>query len=91
MSTVTLTKWGNSIGIRIPSALIKEAHLAPGEELNIIANKKGGFTLVPIKKQQEGWLDMFNAVADSDSDTDIQDNTPLGNISNNFDEDEWTW
>lgn len=87
MSTVTLTKWGNSIGIRIPSVLIKQAHLAPGEELEIIANKQGGFTLVPIKNQQKGWLDMFNAIADSDA----NDNTPLSNISNDFDEDEWTW
>lgn len=35
MSTVTLTKWGNSIGIRIPAVIIKEAHLYPGEELEI--------------------------------------------------------
>ena len=35
MATVTLTKWGNSIGIRIPSIIVKEAHLVPGEELTL--------------------------------------------------------
>ena len=85
MSTVTLTKWGNSIGIRIPSAIIKEAHLYPGEELEIKANEKGVLTLTPVNNQQEGWLDKFNAAADS--------NAEEANlvITNDFDVDEWTW
>ncbi len=85
MSTVTLTKWGNSIGIRIPSAIIKEAHLAPGEELEIRADEKGVLTLIPIKNQQESWLEKFNAVADSDTEETHMD------VANNFDTDEWTW
>ena len=35
MSTVILTKWGNSISLRIPSNIIKEAHLVAGEKLDI--------------------------------------------------------
>lgn len=85
MSTVTLTKWGNSIGIRIPSVIIKEAHLHPGEELEIKVDEKGVLTLIPIKNQQEGWLDKFNAVADAGSDDSHLD------IGNDFDRDEWTW
>ncbi len=85
MSTVTLTKWGNSIGIRIPSVIIKEAHLHPGEELEIRVDEKGVLTLIPIKNQQEGWLEQFNAVVD-----DRSEETHL-NLSNDFDKDEWTW
>ncbi len=85
MSIVTLTKWGNSIGIRIPSTIIKEAHLYPGEELEIKADEKGGLTLIPIKNQQEGWLEKFNAIADSSSEKIHFD------IENDFDTDEWTW
>jgi antitoxin component of MazEF toxin-antitoxin module len=85
MSTVTLTKWGNSMGIRIPSNIIKEAHLYPGEELEIKADEKGVLTLIPIKNQQEGWLDKFNAIAD-DSGEDVH-----LDINNDFDMDEWTW
>ena len=82
MSTVTLTKWGNSIGIRIPSVIIKETHLHLGEELEIRVDEKGVLSLIPIKNQQEGWLEQFNAVGD--------DETHL-NLSNDFDMDEWTW
>ncbi|MFY7697258.1 MAG: AbrB/MazE/SpoVT family DNA-binding domain-containing protein [Legionella sp.] len=85
MSTVTLTKWGNSIGIRIPAIIIKEAHLHPGEQLEIRADEKGQLTLIPIKNQQERWLRQFNAVADHRN-----EETHL-NLSNDFDTDEWTW
>lgn len=85
MSTVTLTKWGNSIGIRIPSVIIKEAHLYPGEELEIKVDERGGVTLIPIKNQQEGWLEKFNAVADA------EDNEVHFDVVNDFDVDEWTW
>lgn len=83
MSTVTLTKWGNSIGIRIPSAIMKEAHLYPGEKLEIKADEKGVLTLIPVKNQQEEWLEKFNAVAN-------EEGIHL-DISNDFDKDEWTW
>ncbi|WP_419420484.1 AbrB/MazE/SpoVT family DNA-binding domain-containing protein [Legionella sp. D16C41] len=85
MSIVTLTKWGNSVGIRIPSTIIKEAHLSPGEELEIKVDEKGVLTLIPIKNQQEGWLEQFNAAADAS-----MGETPLY-IANDFDTDEWTW
>ena len=85
MSSVKLIKWGNSIGIRIPATIIKEAHLIPGDELTITANENGNVMLVPIKNQQEGWTDMFNAIADSKQDEMLMDS------SNEFDEEEWTW
>ena len=85
MFTVTLTKWGNSIGIRIPSVIIKEAHLHPGAELEIRVDEKGVLTLIPIKNQQDGWLEQFNAVVDAKT-----EETHL-NLSNDFDKDEWTW
>lgn len=85
MSTVTLTKWGNSIGIRIPSAIIKEAHLYAGEELEIKADDKGVLTLIPIHNQQEGWLEQFNAASNEGSE-DVH-----LNLNNDFDTDEWTW
>ncbi|MCE3044446.1 AbrB/MazE/SpoVT family DNA-binding domain-containing protein [Legionella sp. 16cNR16C] len=86
MPTVTLTKWGNSIGIRIPSAIIKEAHLHLGEELEIRADEKGVLTLIPIKNQQEGWLEQFNAAVD-----DSSEDTAHLNPGNEFDMEEWTW
>lgn len=85
MSTVILTKWGNSIGIRIPAAIIKEAHLASGEELNITVNKQGVVILMPVKNPQADWTEKFNAIADANHDETLID------LPNEFDEDEWTW
>lgn len=85
MATVTLIKWGNSVGIRIPAIIMKEAHLVLGEELEIRADEKGVMTLIPIKNQQEGWMEKFNAIADSNNED------PYLDISNDFDADEWTW
>jgi antitoxin component of MazEF toxin-antitoxin module len=85
MSIVTLSKWGNSVGIRIPANIMAQAALAPGDELSISSDSNGALALIPLKKQQTGWLEQFNAIADSDSlDVDID-------IANSFDEDEWTW
>lgn len=85
MQTVTLTKWGNSLGVRIPTAIIKEAHLTPGEELKISVDKKGRLALIPISDPQAGWTKAFNAVADSNNDN------LLITGGNDFDKDEWTW
>ncbi|MDP3705717.1 MAG: AbrB/MazE/SpoVT family DNA-binding domain-containing protein [Legionellaceae bacterium] len=84
MSTAKLIKWGNSIGIRIPAAIIKQAHLKSGEVLDISINKEGGLTLIPRKNAQENWTEQFNRIADSEQDELIE-------FNNDFDEDEWTW
>lgn len=85
MSTVSLRKWGNSVGVRIPSTLLKEAHLEPGEVVEITVNEEGAILLTPSKNKQEGWLEKFNAIADSAQEGELVD------ISNQFDEDDWTW
>lgn len=85
MSTVILTKWGNSIGVRIPSNILKEAHLSEGEKLDITINKKGGVVLMPVKNLQADWTEKFNAIADAEQDETLID------LVNAFDEDEWIW
>ena len=85
MSKVTLTKWGNSIGVRIPHSILKESHLKTGEELEIRVNKKGGLSLIPISNPQKGWTEAFNAIADAQNDDLLLD------ISNEFDQDDWKW
>lgn len=87
MSTVTLTKWGNSVGIRIPAVIMKEAHLVPGTELKIVTNKKGEITLIPLENLQENWMAAFNAIADAEKEQELL----MDDVSNDFDENEWTW
>ena len=36
-----VAKWGNSLAVRLPKALVDALHLAPGDELEVVsANKK---------------------------------------------------
>lgn len=35
MSTITLSKWGNALGVRIPQAFAKQLKLSPGDKVNI--------------------------------------------------------
>ena len=84
MPTTTVVKWGNSIGVRIPMALIREAHLTVGEVLKVSMNKQGGVVLTPIANTQTGWTEAFNRYADQQDDA-------LMDQSNAFDQDEWTW
>jgi len=86
MSTAKLVRWGNSIGIRIPAQDLQSIDAYVGEKFEIFTNEEGGFTMIPIKNPQEGWLEAFNAAADADHDQLL-----IQNIENDFDKDEWQW
>jgi len=38
---VLVSKWGNSLGVRLPKALVEELGLKEGDELDVIAARKG--------------------------------------------------
>ena len=44
---VRLTKWGVSIGLRIPKELVQQYHLRDSETMSIIAEKEG-LKLIPV-------------------------------------------
>lgn len=52
MTTVTLSKWGNSTGIRIPSQFMKHLNLAEGAELEAILTPENYILLRPITPQE---------------------------------------
>lgn len=82
-----LTKIGNSHGIRIPKAIIKQSHLENCEiEFEVTKN---GLLLKPIiKKNRDSWsedIDGFNK-------TSLQDEAILDDVLNlENDDEEWTW
>lgn len=86
MAKTSLIKWGNSVGIRIPANVFKAANAYIGEQFEITSNKKGGFTLTPVKKPQEGWTEAFNAIADAGHDELL-----INEIEGEFDQDDWRW
>ena len=85
MNKVTLRQWGNSAGITIPHHLLEETGSYVGENFTICVRKKGAFILSPIRDPQADWKEAFDKIADNENEQ------LLGNLSNAFDEDEWTW
>jgi antitoxin MazE len=49
--TTKLQKWGNSLGIRLPKILAKEAGLEEGTKVNLIL-EDGKVVLVPVKAKE---------------------------------------
>ncbi len=39
-NAMRVSKWGNSLAVRLPKALVDELQLAPGDELNVVAASK---------------------------------------------------
>jgi len=54
MQTV-VQKWGNSLGIRIPSMYVKEFNLKNGNSVEIIEDN-GNIVIVPPKKTLEEYI-----------------------------------
>ncbi|MEX2578119.1 MAG: AbrB/MazE/SpoVT family DNA-binding domain-containing protein [Verrucomicrobiales bacterium] len=44
-----LSRWGNSLAVRIPSPLADEAQLREGTSVDIAATSDGGIRLTPLK------------------------------------------
>jgi antitoxin MazE len=74
---------GNSRGIRIPKPLLEQAGL--GETVQLVA-KKGQLIIQPDRAPREGWAEAFAAAEKSG-----QDRAILGEITNVFDLEDWTW
>ena len=47
MPNTTITKWGNSLGIRIPNAVLKEAGIGAGTSVRVFT-QKGRIVLEPV-------------------------------------------
>ena len=83
-----LTKIGNSQGIRIPKALIKEAHLENVEiDLEVVEN---GLLLKPIKKSaRENWEENIKQVLEKNKNK--KDNGILEDFLNDSDLEDYEW
>lgn len=54
----TLIKIGNSQGIRIPKAIIEQAHLQDKDLKFKVTDE--GLLIQPVKKHREGWKEQFD-------------------------------
>ena len=48
-----ITKWGNSLAVRIPLAIAKQAGLAEGDSVKLVLDPGGGVVLRPIGRRYE--------------------------------------
>ncbi|WP_438434472.1 AbrB/MazE/SpoVT family DNA-binding domain-containing protein [Gorillibacterium sp. sgz500922] len=50
-TTVTVTKWGNSSGIRIPSQMMRQINLSDGDEVNIMVTDDNRLLIWPTHQE----------------------------------------
>jgi antitoxin MazE len=48
-----VSKWGNSLAVRLPKALVEALKLSPGDELNVVEASKGQIAVEKIDKRAE--------------------------------------
>jgi antitoxin MazE len=49
----TISKWGNSLAVRIPLAIAKQASLGEGDSVKLALDRSGGIVLRPIRRKYE--------------------------------------
>ncbi len=52
-SETTVSVWGNSLAVRIPQSIIKQARLSEGDRLAMDIDSNGGIVLRPAKPRYE--------------------------------------
>lgn len=76
---------GNSFGVRIPKTIIQQVGFKENADLVFKVTEEG--LLISTEKQaREGWEQKFTS-----SKKGLKKFSLLGEFSNEFDKDEWTW
>ena len=82
--TTQLTRIGNSLGVRIPKAVLRLAGMEGQRlELKLV---DGGLLLSPAPRPRRGWKEAFQQMRDAG-----EDRLPGGEAGTKFDEAEWEW
>ena len=81
---VKVRRIGNSVGVLLSKAMIEECSIKDEVSIEVKENK---IIIQPVKNQvREGWADAFiNAGSLTDKELLMDD------ITNSFDDEEWTW
>jgi antitoxin MazE len=73
METV-LTKWGNSLGVRIPALIVKELSLKNGSIVEIKEKRKK----IIIKQKKNSLIEMLNLINESNIHNEIKTDICVG-------------
>ena len=80
-----LIQIGNSKGIRIPKSFIEQYQL--NGEIELIPSKSG-LLITSSSKPRNGWEDVFKNSTAEEKDSD---SSAWRSVSNQFDNEEWSW
>jgi antitoxin MazE len=50
---VLVSKWGNSLAVRLPKALVDALKLSPGDELDVVEASKGRIAVEKVDRRAE--------------------------------------
>ena len=82
---IKLIPIGNSKGIRLPSAVIRQFNLE--DEIELVTGKDG-IWIKPSVKNREHWASQFKKAVSAEP---IPEKDEWIEIPNDFDENEWEW
>ncbi|MEG4519493.1 MULTISPECIES: AbrB/MazE/SpoVT family DNA-binding domain-containing protein [unclassified Microcoleus] len=73
----TITKWGNSLAIRIPQNLAKEINLAEGSEVKLVLID-GKLTIEPITRRRYSLEELVEAMTPDNVHNEIDTGVAVG-------------
>ncbi len=62
---IQLSKWGNSLSLRIPATLIKQTHLKDGDKVEATLSKDGSLIIRPQKLDRKAIAAQLKAFRDT--------------------------
>jgi len=74
---IRVQKWGNSLAVRIPKPLAKDAKVEEGTVLNL-AVSDGKFIATPVKKNKQSLQQMLAKVSRKNLHAEIKTGPPVG-------------
>lgn len=78
--TVKIRKWGNSLGIRLPKAIMQENNITDGSEVDI-TTKDGVIILKPVQKKKYELKDLLDGVSEVNIHNEIKTGDATGKES----------
>jgi antitoxin MazE len=78
-----LVRIGNSIGVRIPKAILKQSELPEEVDLSVSRHR---IVIRPARHPREGWKEAFFKAGAGKEELLIDDN-----LQTDWDRDEWRW
>jgi len=81
-----IVKIGNSKGVRLPKSLLDGITSS-----KVVAERKGDLIILKPSNPRDGWEKQIKKVLAEAEHKDIGSLTEFEEITNEFDEEEWTW